>query len=421
MQDDIFPEPSPAPRRRRRFGLPQLPSLPLGRWIGRFLLALLILVLLYYPIGMFWVHRIDDDTGFQPGEVPAGASRAVAIAAALIDREVNSHEWVANDPFFLPGWALDNMPNYQQGIIGALSQFAIEMTDQIGRTRGSSEADADLDKAAGLLKYPGTVWLFDFSTSWAPTASSESQYRAAKAAFLAYNERLAQGQAVFERRSDNLLGTLDRIAADLGSLSATIDEHIETHSGTLIDFQVERHLLSLEGADLRLLPAAARAWRQLRKGDPGPRPDQRLEPDADQPQIRGRDPALGHPQRLAVEPVRAQSPRLPGLLSPARPHSAPRGLERSSEVRSLGAARASKGYRSKSPSPTRRSRSGSPSPHRGEGGERGRQQTDVTDSGFRKGPRWGEGFEQRPLGRVSKGKSVGCKILHSPARISIQS
>jgi hypothetical protein len=238
MQDDIFPEPSPA-RRRRRFGLPQLPSLQVGRWIGRLLLALLILVLLYYPIGMFWVHRIDDDTSFQSGEVPAGASRAVAIAAALIGREVNSHEWVANDPFFLPGWALDNMPNFQQGIVGALSRFAIEMTDQIGRTRGSSEADADLDKAAGLLKYPGTVWLFDFSTSWAPTASSESQYRAARAAFLAYNERLAQGRAVFERRADNLLATLDRIAADLGSASATIDEHIESHSGTLIDFQAD--------------------------------------------------------------------------------------------------------------------------------------------------------------------------------------
>ena len=29
------------------------------------------------------------------------------------------------------------------------------MTDQIGRSRGSSEVDSDLDKASGLLKYPG--------------------------------------------------------------------------------------------------------------------------------------------------------------------------------------------------------------------------------------------------------------------------
>src|SRR3546814_5528879 len=97
------------------------------------------------------------------------------------------------------------------------------MTDQIGRTRGSSEADRDLDKAAGLLKFPGDVWIYDLSTSFLPTASSESQYRSARRALLAYNDRLAAGQAIFERRADNLLGTIERIAADLGS--ARSEEH----------------------------------------------------------------------------------------------------------------------------------------------------------------------------------------------------
>ena len=109
------------------------------------------------------------------------------------------------------------MPNFQIGIIAALGRFAVEMTDQIGRTRGSSQADPDLDKAAGLLKYAPTVWIFDLSTSWAPTASSESQYRAARRALLAYNDKLAADKAVFERRADNLLATLDRFAADIGS------------------------------------------------------------------------------------------------------------------------------------------------------------------------------------------------------------
>ena len=146
------------------------------------------------------------------------------MAAALIDREVNQNGWPANDPFFLPGTVLDNMPNYQTGIIQALGRFAVEMVDQIGRTRGSSQADPDLDKAAGLLKYAPNVWIFDFSTSLAPTASSESQYRAAHQALLAYNEKLMSNKAVFERRTDNLLATLDRFAADIGSVSAIIDQ-----------------------------------------------------------------------------------------------------------------------------------------------------------------------------------------------------
>jgi len=201
--------------------------------------VLLLLILLYYPIGMLMVHRIDDDPDFETGELPEGASHAVELAAALIDREVGDHGWPGNDPFFMPGWALDNMPNYQQGIIAALSRFAIEMTDQIGRTRGTSQADPDLDKATGYLRYSGTVWIFDFSTSWAPTASSEKQYLAAARALRSFNGRLAKGQAVFERRSDNLLAALDRIAADIGSASGITERQIFDHSHAFLDFHAD--------------------------------------------------------------------------------------------------------------------------------------------------------------------------------------
>lgn len=228
---------------RRRF----LPGRSLLRWSGWGLVALVVGVLLYYALGGFLMNAIDDDPDFRPAEVKAGASQSVAMAAALIDREVNQHHWIANDPFFYPSAWLDNMPNYQQGIVYALSRFALEMTDQIGRTRGSSEADKDLDKAAGLLKYPGTMWIYDLSTSFLPTASSESQYRAARRALLAYNERLATGHAVFEKRADNLLATLDRIAADLGSASAIIDQHLSKPQPGFIDTRVDDIFYDVKG------------------------------------------------------------------------------------------------------------------------------------------------------------------------------
>ncbi len=219
------------------------------RLVKRLAAAVIVLALLYYPIGMVWVHRVDDDPDFAaPAEnMKAGASRAVATVAALIDREVNQNRWTANDPFFLPAAALDNMPNFQQGIIAAIARFAIELTDQIGRTRGSSEVDADLEKASGLLKYSGTVWIFDLSTSWVPTAPSEQQYRAGMRALERYNERLAAGEAVFERRSDNLLTTLDRFATDIGSSSAALDRHIRDFSGGLIDTRADNLFYSVKG------------------------------------------------------------------------------------------------------------------------------------------------------------------------------
>jgi hypothetical protein len=227
-------------------------DLPKARpWYRRrlwpWLLVVIGLLVLYYLGGMIWLHEVDDDPDFAlESSAPEGGSQAVAVAADLIDREINTHRWVANDPFFMPGSLLDNMPEFQQGIIAALSRFALELTDQIGRTRGSSQADPDLDRAAGLLRYPGTIWIFDFRTSWAPTASSEQQYRQAMEALRRYNQRLAQGQAVLDTRADNLLATLDRIAADLGSSSAAIDHKVQS-AGFWPDFAADNLFYANKG------------------------------------------------------------------------------------------------------------------------------------------------------------------------------
>ena len=77
------------------------------------------------------------------------------------------------------------MPNYQLGIVEAVSRFAIEMVDQLGRQRGSSASDKDLEAAAGYLRYDGTIWIMQ---DWKPTASAEAQYTRAVEAFEKYNQ-----------------------------------------------------------------------------------------------------------------------------------------------------------------------------------------------------------------------------------------
>lgn len=211
--------------------------------------TLVLLLILYYPVGMLWWHTINDDLSFDVSadSLQPGQSRAVAVAAGLIDREVNKSGWVANNPFFTPSAMLDNMPAYQQGIISALARFSFELADQIGRTRGSSEIDADLKNASGLLQYSGTVWVWDPSVSLAPTATSEEQYEKARKALENYNRRLADGKAVFERRGDNLLATMERIALDLGSSSAVLERHVAEHSSDFVDFQADDMFYNVKG------------------------------------------------------------------------------------------------------------------------------------------------------------------------------
>ena len=209
--------------------------------------AVLGLIVLYFVGGAAWVHKIDDDPAFAAEmSVPENASRAVAVAADLVDREVEVNRWVANDPFFQPGYLLDNMPAYQTGLVNAVGRFTTELRDRVARVRGSSAVDPDLESAAGRLNYPGDVWIFEWSgTPVQP--SSESQYRRGVEDLRKYNQRLVQGQAVFERRADNLLATLDRISGDLGAASAAVTQEVDQGATHFLDLNADELFYSIKG------------------------------------------------------------------------------------------------------------------------------------------------------------------------------
>jgi hypothetical protein len=217
-------------RRRARAGGEAEPHL--RTWLSprRVLVAALVVVVLYYPVGMLLYHRIDDDMDLKPDPafVVPGGSEAVAIVATLVDRETD--HWAPNRPFWHPAAALDNMPNFQLGMMYAISRFAVELGDYLGRIRGSSSIDPNLDQAAGLLKYDGRTWYWG-QGNIIPTAKAESQYRQAVRALMKYNHDVATGRAIYDRRTDNLISFLDRVAADLGSASAVLDAHAKLGTG----------------------------------------------------------------------------------------------------------------------------------------------------------------------------------------------
>ena len=239
-----------------------------GGTLRRVLISLGVIILLvavYYVGGAIWVHEIDDEPTFDAEVVvPENASRAVAVAADLVSREVDQNRWVANDPFFQPGYLLDNMPAYQTGVVNAVGRFTTELRDRVARVRGSSAVDPDLESAAGRLNYPGDVWIFEWSgTPVQP--SSESQYRRGVEDLRRYNERLAQGQAIYERRADNLLATLDRISGDLGAASAALTQEVDEGSTNFLDFNADQMFYSIKGK----LYAYYMILRELEQDFPG--------------------------------------------------------------------------------------------------------------------------------------------------------
>lgn len=235
MANDLIIRPQ-VPAKRPKTTLPGLvfgtrPSVIAKRSI----LFLATLFVLYFGVLGTLMHRIDADLDFSPPNPIEGGSHAVNMAEALILRETVENRWTANDPVFFPNAFHDNMPNYQRGMMRAISRFTMELENTIGRLRGSSAIDSDLERATGLLQFPTDVWLFDFDQSLLPIQPADTQYEAAARALRAFNTRVARGLAVFETRADALALTVERMAGELGARAALVDDHV-SRDGFIIDF-----------------------------------------------------------------------------------------------------------------------------------------------------------------------------------------
>ena len=201
----------------------------------------------YILIGMPIANRIDDTLAID-SVAPPGGSATVSAVTDLVRRETELNNWTPNDPVVLPGWWIDNTPNFQRGIMGAVSRFSFELRDQLGRRRGSSSVDENLEKAASNLSIEPERWIIDMSTSLLPTKPSDQYYREALGQLEAYNAQLGTGESVFDRRSDNLQATLDRIALDLGASSASLDTYISDYAGGVVpDFGADDLFYQVKG------------------------------------------------------------------------------------------------------------------------------------------------------------------------------
>jgi hypothetical protein len=199
---------------------------------ARIVLATALVLVVFYPLAAWYYSTIDDNPNFGPRS-DAGApheSQTVAAVVSLIDREVNRHGWAASAPFYEPPALLDDMPNYQEGIVGALANVTLALRDRMGHGGDMPDGDPDLASAADLLQYPPDIWFWNPRRSLWPRAPSDDQYRRAMAALSSYNESLGNGEAQFDASAQNLQAILQRISDDLGGSSATIEFHIDRTS-----------------------------------------------------------------------------------------------------------------------------------------------------------------------------------------------
>lgn len=231
------------------------PAAPLtiGAKLRRSVIGLVLVTLLGWYGHYFWEagfirgfdyeypNQIVKQTTFSPGnETTAPESGTAGIKSCgrsqVVDMEVYlirfltiQNQWIPSLPqhkagiFGMVDWDdtpfFDRKSMFQKGAMTAVRRMAIELVDTLGRVRGTSGADKDLEQARGLVQFDMETWWFNpFSNRpFGPITPSDRVYRQAIGPLLAYNGRLEKCQALFDARRDNLYQVFDRISKDLGS------------------------------------------------------------------------------------------------------------------------------------------------------------------------------------------------------------
>jgi hypothetical protein len=195
---------------------------PLWRWLVRGVGGLVLVCVLGVLALMWWWDYEPDHFDVAAtaqarlaakGEhVVTGSVTTAALmtsAETLLDKRGG---YLSNDRF-PPGVFMDNVPNWEFGVLTATRDLARSLRNDFSRSQTQSVEDKDLQEADPLFSSPNDRWLLP---------SSESQYRKAIEHVDAYLTRLSDNDdsnAQFYSRADNLTDYLQTVSSRLGSLS----------------------------------------------------------------------------------------------------------------------------------------------------------------------------------------------------------
>ena len=167
-----------------------------------------------------------------------GRSAIADVTIDLIDYNVNQNAWLSSMILYKLGlfgldWDrtpfLDNKASFQRGVNQAIRRTTVELVDTLGRIRGTSQIDQNLQDARGNMQFDEETWYFGLNPFGFKTPSP-AFYRSAIVDLRNFNNRLESCSAVFDARADNLITFLDRIANDIGSTSAILRERSENYN-----------------------------------------------------------------------------------------------------------------------------------------------------------------------------------------------
>ena len=218
-----------------------------------------LFLIFYYGLGSYVVENIDVKTEYKiekNDNVPL--FKTADGMAFLVRREVDDKMWTPNLPMIFPAYVLDNMPNFQIGVINAVKDIAGTLRYFKSNTEAQNK---DIRAAYKLLSYAPNVWIMSRKGKFNLAPSSNSQYRKA-----ANELRKFMRDGIYKPEADDLRLLLKKISAKLQKLTLASEEHVSENSETGLDRQADNLFYNHKGyafAMWQMSKVAGRDYKEI--------------------------------------------------------------------------------------------------------------------------------------------------------------
>ncbi|MBT3532046.1 MAG: DUF2333 family protein [Gammaproteobacteria bacterium] len=221
-----------------------------------FLLILILIIGLYWsrePAAFSVSQNAQSRLRMTGSEYVVGSTTTATMirtAETLLDKPGG---YLSND-VFPPGLYLDNIPNWEFGVLVQLRDLSRAYRESFSRSQSQSTEDPDLIIAEPRLHFDNNSWLFP------PT---EGQYREAIERLESYLTRIADQENVdaqFYARADNLSSWLLDVESRLGSLSQRLSASVRAQR---VNTDTAGELSAAQSTPVRQEVSVKTPWLQI--------------------------------------------------------------------------------------------------------------------------------------------------------------
>lgn len=176
---------------------------------------------------IFDVNQVARQAAIDRGHISPDSTRRLPTGYTTVYSVIHLTNWMLdkpggylyNDRLFLPRYFIDNMPNFEYGMVVQLRDMVLSLRQEFSRSRAQSVERDDLIRAHGFFSFDHNRWL---------VPSTESQYRAGVRLLEEYLESLTKtgpdaGQ--FVARQDVLEGWLRQQQRRLGTFGVRLRQN----------------------------------------------------------------------------------------------------------------------------------------------------------------------------------------------------